>query len=110
MFIRASIVLGVGVPVVLGLLLALSTAEKVVLLTIFLLWLVGLLVFLVVMESQRYSFERQLNMGKMSDEHLVSILTKRNHLVTADEAVTSAREESDEESPVERNDGRADDE
>ena len=109
-FIRASIVLGVGVPVVLGLLLALSTAEKVVLLTIFLLWLVGLLVFLVVMESQRYSFERQLNMGKMSDEHLVSILTKRNHLVTADEAVTSAREESDEESPVERNDGRADDE
>ena len=86
LFIRGSIVLGVGVPVVLALLLALSTAEKVVLLTIFLLWLVGLLVFLVVMESQRYSFERQLGMGAMSDERAVSILSKRNHLssVSAD--------------------------
>lgn len=80
-FIRGSIVLGVGVPVVIGFLLALDAAEKVTLLTFFLLWLVALIAFLVIVESQRVSFERQLSLRNMSDERLLRIYSRRNHMV-----------------------------
>ena len=83
-FIRASIVLGVGVPVVIGLLLALDAAEKVILLTFFLLWLIALIGFLVVVESQRYSFERQLNLEKMSDARLLRLFASRNRMTSVD--------------------------
>ena len=82
-FIRVSIVLGVGVPVVIGLLLALDAAEKVTLLTLFLIWLVLLIGFLVVVESQRYSFERQLNLEGMSQDRLLRLFSRRNHQVRA---------------------------
>ncbi len=82
-FIRASIVLGVGVPAVLALLLALDAAEKVLLLTLFLIWLIVLIGFLVVVESQRYSFERQLNLEDMSNDRILRIFAERNHLVRA---------------------------
>ena len=82
-FIRASIVLGVGVPVVIGLLLALDTAEKTVLLTCFLAWLVALIGFLVVVESQRYSFERQLNLNGVNESGLLRIFANRNRMVRA---------------------------
>ena len=80
-FIRASIVLGVGVPVVIGLLLALDAVEKVVLLTMLLLWLIGLIAFLVVVESLRYSFERQMNLEGMSEAQLLRVFANRNHMV-----------------------------
>ena len=82
-FIRASIVLGVGVPVVLALLLSLDAAEKVLLLTLFLLWLVGLIAFLVVVESQRYSFERQLDLEHMSDTGLLNLFSNRDRMADA---------------------------
>ena len=82
-FIRASIVLGVGVPVVLALLLALDTAEKTVLLTCFLFWLIALIGFLVVVESQRYSFERQLDLKSMSEDRLLRFFANRNRMVRA---------------------------
>ena len=82
-FIRASIVLGVGVPVVLELLVALNAAEKVYLLTAFLLWLVALFVFLVCVESYKYSLQRQLGLGEMSSENVLRIFSNRNRMVAA---------------------------
>ena len=79
-FIRVSIVLGVGVPVVLAVLLALDAAEKVTLLTFFLFWLIGLIGFLVVVESMRYSFERQLSLEHMSNERLLRLFANRNRM------------------------------
>ena len=96
-FIRVSIVLGVGVPVLIGLLLALNAAEKVTLLTLFLIWLVLLIGFLVVMESQRFSFERQLNLEGMSSDHLLRLFSRRNHMVRANarmDALESKQHES----------------
>ena len=86
-FIRAAIVLGVGVPVAIGLLMALDAAEKTVLLTFFLIWLIALIGFLVVVESQRYSFERQLNLENMSDDRLLRLFANRNRMVRADSGV-----------------------
>ncbi|MBE6471345.1 MAG: YhgE/Pip domain-containing protein [Coriobacteriaceae bacterium] len=80
-FIRASIVLGVGVSVALGVLGALDTTEKTVLLTVFLLWLIALIAFLVVVEAQRHSFERQLNLENLSDERLLRIFANRDRMV-----------------------------
>ena len=97
-FIRASIVLGVGVPVALMFLLALDAGEKVLLLTIFLLWLIGLVVFLLVVESLRYSFERQLNIDRMSDNRLVKIFFDRDRMQPAldriEDGATDAVEEA----------------
>ena len=88
-FIRAAIVLGVGVPVVIGLLVALDAAEKVVLLTMLLVWLLLLAAFLVVVESLRYSYERQAGLEHLSDESLLSLFGRRNHFTSADEAVAA---------------------
>ena len=87
-FIRVAIALGVGVPVALVLLLALDAGEKVTLLTVVLLWFVALVVFLVVVESLRDSFERQLNIERMSNERLLRLFVSRNrNHVDADTAV-----------------------
>lgn len=66
-FIRASIVLAIGVPAALALMLALEAGEKVVLITIVMLWLIALLVFVLIVESLRSSFERQLNLKRELD-------------------------------------------
>lgn len=79
-FIRASIVLGAVVPVVLMLLLALDAGEKVILITAILLWFVAMVVFLVVVESLRYSFERQMNIDHMSDENLLKLFFSRDRM------------------------------
>ena len=88
--IRGSVVVGVAVPVALALVFTLTTTEKVVLLTIFLIWLIALFVFLVVVESQRYSFERQLGLGEISDERLVDLASMRENLIQASTSVTEA--------------------
>ena len=75
--------LGIGVPVVLMLCMALDAGEKVVLLTIFLIWLVSLVVFLLIVESLRYSFERQLNIDRMSDTHLMKLFFERDRMKPA---------------------------
>ena len=82
-FIRGSIVLGVGVPVIVAALFTLDTVEKTALLTFLLVWLVLFLGFLVVMESQRYSFERQLNLEGMSEARLLNLFTQRDRMTRA---------------------------
>ena len=88
-FIRASIVLGVGVPVVLVLLVALNVTEKVYLLTAFVLWLVGLFVFLTFVESYRFSLQRQLGLGTMSERAMLNIFVNRNHLASDSEGAVT---------------------
>lgn len=77
-FIRGSIVVAIAAPVVLALVFALTPAEKVVVLTVWLASLVGLLVFLVVLESLRYGFDRQLQLEGMSEEDLIGLYGGRN--------------------------------
>ena len=94
-FMRASAFLGVAVPLVLAIMLALDSGEKVVLLTATLLWLIALCVFLVVVESLRYSFERQLNMGQMTDERLSHFYENREHMMPAQESSTASYRSDD---------------
>ena len=87
-FIHISIVLTVGVPVLLMVLLALDAGEKVVLLSIVLLWLVGSLVAVSYVESHRYSLERQLNLEHMSGDNVMNVLFQRESMVSAVESVS----------------------
>ena len=92
--------LGVGVPIVLILLFALNAGEKVVLLSVFLVWLTTLFLLLVVLESFRDSFRRQLGLEQMSDEGLLSLFSRRNRMVSSEEGSgvskhVSEREEAD---------------
>lgn len=78
--IQTSIVLGVGVPLLLMVCMALDAGDKLVLMTLVLLWLVSLVVFLLVVESMRYSFERQLNIDRMSDSKLMREFFNRDRM------------------------------
>lgn len=76
--IRGAVIVGIAIPVVLMVVFALTPTEKVVLLTICLLSLVALLVLMVVVESLRFSFERQMNLDSMSEEGLLNLYHERN--------------------------------
>lgn len=105
--IRGTIVLGVLVPVALVLVFALTPAEKVAMLTLWLLWMVVEFVFLVVLETLRFSFRRQMQLGGMTGETALGIYSKRNHMERSgreaceEGAVEAAKRERDE------RDGRA---
>ncbi|MEY8341504.1 YhgE/Pip domain-containing protein [Adlercreutzia muris] len=70
---RGAIVAGIAVPVALAVVFALTPAEKVWLLTGWLLWMILLFVALVVVESLRFSFERQMRLESMSDASLLDL-------------------------------------
>lgn len=78
--IRGAAIVGIGVPAVVTVVFSLTPAEKATLLTFGLLWLVALCIFLVIVESLRYSFERQLRLETMSDEKLRSLYANRNKM------------------------------
>ena len=78
--IRGSVALGLAVPVALAVVFALTPAEKVWLLTAWLVWLVAVFVFLVVVESLRDSFERQMRLDGMTDEGLLELGASRNEM------------------------------
>ena len=78
--IRGSVALGLAVPIALAALFALTPAEKVQLLTAWLVWLVAVFVFLVVVESLRDSFERQMKLDDMTDEGLLKLGSSRNEM------------------------------
>lgn len=67
--IRASVVLGVAVPVVLVLVFALTPTEKVILLTLWLVWIAALFIFLIVVETLRFNLKRQLAVLEGDDHH-----------------------------------------
>lgn len=69
--LRGALVAGVVVPVGLAIVFALTPTEKVTILTVGLVWLVAILVFLVVVENLRASFERQLGLEHIDPMRLV---------------------------------------
>ncbi len=70
---KGALVLGVAVPVVLAVIFALTPTEKVWLLTGWLIWIIVIFVALVVIESLRFSFERQLKLESLSDASLIDL-------------------------------------
>ncbi|MCI8468398.1 MAG: YhgE/Pip domain-containing protein [Eggerthellaceae bacterium] len=76
--IKGAVVLGVAVPAALVVVFALTPAEKVWVLTFWLGFIAALFVFVVVVESLRCSFERQLRLGSLSDERLLELASARN--------------------------------
>ncbi|MCI2241899.1 YhgE/Pip domain-containing protein [Adlercreutzia faecimuris] len=75
--IRGAVVVGVAVPAALAVVFALTPAEKVWVLTGWLAFIAALFVFLVVVESLRCSFERQLRLGSLPDERLLELYGAR---------------------------------
>ena len=88
--IRGAIVGSIAVPVVLTVALALSPAGKVVLLTAWLAWFAIIIVFLVVVESLRYSIERQMRLDRMSDEQLRTLYRSRQAMGKPDDGSSAA--------------------
>ncbi|MDE8703318.1 YhgE/Pip domain-containing protein [Adlercreutzia equolifaciens] len=87
---RAALILGVAVPVAIVLVFALTPTEKVWILTFTLLWLVVIFVALVVVESMRYSFERQRRLEDIPEETLLEIYDARTTMKHAEVSTTKA--------------------
>ena len=69
--------LGVAVPVAAMTVLAVTQAEKVVMLTVLLVWFVLLVGFLIVVEYVRDSLVRQAALDAMSDDEVLSLYVDR---------------------------------
>ena len=78
--IRGAVALGLAVPVALTVVFALTPAEKVWLLTAWLVWMVAVFVFLVVVESLRAGLARQMRLDGMSDAGLLELGSARNRM------------------------------
>lgn len=76
---------GVLVPVVLTLVFTFTAAEKVVLLTLWLGWTILVFVFLIVVESLRFSIERQLRLYRMDSAKLHGLYRKQRVVSAASE-------------------------
>lgn len=92
---RAALILGVAVPVAIVLVFALTPTEKVWILTFTLLWLVVIFVALVVVESMRYSFERQRRLEDIPDETLLEIYDARTTMKHAEVSTTKEAARAD---------------
>lgn len=87
---RGAVALGLAMPVALAVVFALTPAEKVWLLTAWLIWLVAVFVFLVVVESLRASFERQLRLESLSEEGLLELGAGRERMERASDGDAEA--------------------
>lgn len=93
--IRGAAVVGIAVPVIVTLACSFGTTGKVVLLTLWLIWIVLVFVFLVIVESLRSSFERQMRLEGMSDEEIRQMYLDRNGTENADVVRGSALEDDE---------------
>ena len=75
--IRGAVICGIGVPILISVVFAFTPAEKVWVLTFWLVWLVVITLFLVVVESVRYSIVRQMKLDSMSPQSLFSLIKDR---------------------------------
>ena len=87
---RTALVLGIVVPLAIVLVFALTPTEKVWILTFSLVWLVVIFVGLVVVESMRYSFERQRRLEDIPDDTLLEIYDARAMMKHAEVSTTEA--------------------
>lgn len=72
---------GIGVPALTTVVLTLNEGEKVVLLTVWLIWLVLMITFLVVVEFVRDSVQHRLGLADMSDEELRGLFRVRSQKI-----------------------------
>ena len=73
---RSALVAGIAVPVVAAVVISVSQAGKVVLLTVWLAWLVAMFAFLIAVEFVRDGIGRQAILGSMSDDEVLALYTR----------------------------------
>ncbi|WP_461545645.1 hypothetical protein, partial [Senegalimassilia anaerobia] len=78
---RGALILGIAVPVAVSVVFAVTTTEKVVILTAWLIWLVILIGFLLGLEMVRDNIQRQASIDSMSDDELRGHLADRGKKV-----------------------------
>ena len=78
---RGAWIVGIAVPVVFTMSMALwSPGKKVVVLTVWLVWLIAVIAFLIIVEHVKDSLERQAALNAMSDEELRTLFAARNNV------------------------------
>lgn len=65
-----ALVAGIAVPVIAAIALSVAQSEKVVLLTVWLVWLFAMIAFLVAIEFVRDGLERQADLGSLGDDEV----------------------------------------
>ena len=75
-----ALVFGVAVPIAAMVLLAVTQAEKVAMLSVLLVWFVLVTGFLIVVEYVRDSLNRQAALESMSDDAVLSLYAERNNV------------------------------
>lgn len=88
--IWGAVIVGIAVPILLTAIFSLTISEKVVILTLWLVWMALVFIFLVVVESLRYSIERQMKLDVMSEDELMQLYYSRNRVENSSEH-TAAR-------------------
>lgn len=78
--LRLSIILSVVIPIILGVVFAVTPAEKTVLLTIWLCWLAFLFVALIGLENYRYHLTKCLELGGLSVNDLAKLASHQHNL------------------------------
>ena len=74
---RGALIVGIAVPAVIAIGFAVTAMEKVVALTLWLVWLVLVLTFLVVVEFIRDNIERQASLNAMTDDEVRTLFAAR---------------------------------
>lgn len=74
---RGALIVGIAVPAVIAIVFAVTAMEKVVALTLWLVWLVLVLTFLVVVEFIRDNIERQASLNAMTDDEVRTLFAAR---------------------------------
>lgn len=82
LFKRGAVVVGIVVPVAVTVLFAVTTGEKVAMLTAWLIWLAVVIAFLLAVETVRVNIERKVSLDAMSDEELRGLLSARGRRFT----------------------------
>ncbi len=71
---RGALIAGFVVPIILVLVFSMTAGEKVVVLATWMLWILLIIGFLVIIEYIRYSLERQVELGSLSDDAIESLI------------------------------------
>ncbi|MDO4442379.1 MAG: YhgE/Pip domain-containing protein [Slackia sp.] len=82
-FKRGAVVAGILIPAVVTLVFAITATEKVVMLTAWVVLLVGIVAFLIVVEYVRDSLNRQVKLEAMSDEEVRTLYARRNAVASS---------------------------
>lgn len=82
--IKGCVIVGIVVPVAITLVFSLTMGDKAILLSVWLLWLVAIIIFLIVVETLRSGFARQLRLDSMSEGELRDLYLTRDATEAAD--------------------------